>query len=162
MGSTIHNTLEIIHRIVGSVGSHFVNFSLNRVQNLREVIGVASFGIRHHSSDNLATSGIKTDVNFDPKGNSPPIDESGAILFPVAGAVLRFCFFHDLLECQNRACDYLTKLRDTPLCNKAIKRFVRRPRDVDSRLEAIQSGVVTLPGEFAEKWFKKCQLQSQT
>lgn len=44
-----------------------------------------------------------------------------------------------------------------------IKRFVRRrrPRDGDSRLEAIHSGVAALPGEFAEKWFKKCQLQSQ-
>lgn len=44
-----------------------------------------------------------------------------------------------------------------------IKRFVRRvrPRDLASRLEAIQSGVVSLPGEFAPKWFKKCQLQSQ-
>ena len=44
-----------------------------------------------------------------------------------------------------------------------LKRFVRRrrPRDVDSRLATIQSGVVALPGEFAEKWFKKCQLQSQ-
>ena len=35
------------------------------------------------------------------------------------GAVLGFCFFHRLLECHNRACNYLAELRAIPLCNKA-------------------------------------------
>jgi hypothetical protein len=35
------------------------------------------------------------DLLMDPDGDPAPLDESGVILFPVAGAGLRFCFFTD-------------------------------------------------------------------
>ena len=65
---------------------------------------------------------ILDDFWVEPESDSSPIDECRAILFPVVGAVSgllafwlglfgRFVSFHNLHDCQNRAYNYLMKLR---------------------------------------------------